>query len=68
MAAGHLGKVTLDNTPMINLFYIRPVLDYLVLWNLQEMMDPGSLRRMERGVETKNRQSFFMRPSETVNH
>lgn len=66
MASGHLGKMTLDNTPMINLFYIRPILDYLILWNLQEMMDPGSLRRMERGVERKNNQGFFIRPSEVV--
>jgi hypothetical protein len=57
-------KLLLGNTPYINLFYIRPVLDYFVLWNLHEMMSPGSLERMEHQVETKNHQGFFMRPSE----
>jgi hypothetical protein len=62
-----VGKVTLDNTPFINLFYIRPVLDYIFLWNLQEMADPGSLERMERTVEDRYHQGFFVRPSEVVN-
>lgn len=57
-------KVTLDNTPFINLFYTRPVLDYLLLWNLQEMTDPGSLERMEQAVEKRGRQHYFVRPSE----
>jgi polyhydroxyalkanoate synthesis regulator phasin len=61
------GKLALSNTPFINLFYIRPVLDYLFLWNLQEMSDPGSLRQMERRVEEKNNQGFFVTPSEVVN-
>lgn len=58
-----LGKLTKDNTPYINLFYIRPILDYLVLWNLQEMLDPGSLKRMEDSVRTYNNQGFFVEPS-----
>lgn len=60
------GKLFLDNAPMINLFYIRPVLDYLVLWQMQEMMTPGSLHRMESAVERNNKQGFFVRPSETI--
>lgn len=60
-------KLGLNNTPYINLFYIRPVLDYIILWNIQEMMNPGSLRKMERSVEDKNNQGFFIRPSEVVN-
>ena len=61
------GKLLLDNAPMINLFYIRPVMDYLILWNLQEIMSPGSLRRMERAVERRTHQEHFIRPSEVVN-
>ncbi len=60
------GKLLLNNTPFVNLFYIRPVLDYLVLWNLQEMTDPGSLYRQERKVQQNNGQGFFIRPSEEV--
>lgn len=60
------GKLVMGNTPFINLFYIRPVLDYLILWNLQEMSDPGSLYRNERRVEQQNGQGFFVHPSEIV--
>lgn len=60
------GKLFRDNTPFINLFYTRPVLDYFIFWNLQEMTDPSSLRRTEEAVMEKNKQEYFLRPSETV--
>jgi hypothetical protein len=63
---GAAGKFALNNTPYINLFYIRPALDYIILWNLQEMVDPGSLTKMERKVEKENHQGFFIRPSRVV--
>lgn len=53
------GKLTLDNTPYINLFYIRPILNYYVLWNLQEMMKPGSMRKMEANAE-KHGQHYYV--------
>jgi hypothetical protein len=59
-------KLLLDNTPFANLFYLRPVLDYFILWNLQAMMSPGSLERSESRTETQNHQKFFMKPSEHV--
>ena len=59
-------KLALNNTPYINLFYIRPVLDYSILWHLQEALNPGAMRNMERAVEEKNNQGFFVRPSEVV--
>lgn len=40
-----------DNTPFINLFYIRPVLNYFILNQLQEMMSPGSRDRTEKFLE-----------------
>ena len=66
MAAGDAGKLLRDNTPFINLFYTRPVLDYFIFWNLQEMMDPGSLRRAEERVSERGQQEFFLRPSEVA--
>ena len=60
-------KLLLDNTPFANLFYIRPVLDYFILWNLQAMMSPGSLERSESRTETQNHQSFIVKPSDHVN-
>lgn len=59
-------KFVTNNTPFVNLFYIRPVLDYFILWNIREMSNPGSLKRSEEFIEEENRQSFFIRPSEVV--
>lgn len=65
VAARAFGEV-LNNTPFANLFYIRPALNYLVLYQVQEMLNPGYLRRMERDVEKNNAQTFLIRPSEVV--
>lgn len=59
-------KTLLENTPFMNLFWIRPILDYLVIWNIQESLNPGYLRRMERTIENQNNQKFIIRPSEVV--
>ncbi|MGF6230713.1 hypothetical protein QFZ27_004668 [Inquilinus ginsengisoli] len=56
-----------NNAPGANLFYTRAALDYLLLWHLQEMLNPGAMRRMERRVERENGQQFWLRPSEAVN-
>lgn len=58
-------KLVQGNIPYANLFYIRPVLEYLIFWNLQEAMKPGTLRRMEKKVE-EGGQEFFVKPSEVV--
>lgn len=55
-------KLLLDNTPFTNLFYIRPILNYFILWNLQEMLSPGSLERSMSRTETQNHQNFFIKP------
>jgi hypothetical protein len=55
-----------NNAPGGNLFYTRTAMDYLVLWHLQEMLNPGSMRRMEQRVERDNGQKFFLSPSEAV--
>ena len=60
------GKFAMDNTPLINLFYVKPILDYFVIWNLQEMLSPGSLKRSEGFTEKKYNQDYFVKPSEQV--
>lgn len=65
VAARAFGEV-LNNTPFANLFYVRPVLNYMVLYQIQEMLSPGYLRRMERDAEKNNAQTFLIRPSEVV--
>jgi hypothetical protein len=60
-----LSKTLLNNTPFINLFYIRPVLDYFVIWNIQEMCSPGYVDRMAESVEEQG-QEFIVDPREAV--
>jgi len=59
-------KKAIDHTPFLNLFYTRMALDYLIIYRMQEAMNSGYLRRMERRVEKDNAQTFLLRPSEVV--
>lgn len=56
-------RTTLSNTPYANLFYTRIALDYMLLYQIQESMNPGYLRRMERDLEEKHGQQFLLRPT-----
>lgn len=53
----------IKNTPGSSLFYLRPALNYLLLYHWQEAVNPGSLRRMERRIEQDQGQSFMVPPS-----
>lgn len=59
-------RFVVSNTPGNNLFYTRMAADYLFLWELQEALSPGYLRRMERKAEQERGQEWFLRPSEVV--
>lgn len=59
-------RVALNNVPYLNLFYTRIALDYLLLFQLQEAVNPGFLRRYERKVEKEQGQTFILRPSESA--
>lgn len=59
-------RITIANTPFANLFYTRPVLDYMVLYQMQEAMNPGYLRRMERRLRDESGTEFLLRPTEAV--
>lgn len=52
------------NTPFLNLFYTRLLLDYAVFYRLQEWMNPGSLARMERELNERTGQQFVAPPSQ----
>jgi hypothetical protein len=56
------------NTPYANLFYTRAALDWLFLYQLQETLNPGFLRRMERRIERENKQTFILPPSQAIPH
>lgn len=59
-------RVLLNNTPFINLFYTRAALDYLILYQIQEALSPGYLRRLERRVREQNEQEFLIPPSQAA--
>ena len=59
-------NAALANTPFANIFYTRIALDYLILYKIQEALNPGFLRRMEKRVERENGQTFYMPPSQVT--
>lgn len=59
-------RMLLNNTPFVNLFYTRIALDYLVLYQVQEALNPGYLRRWERRVQQQNHQTFLISPSRAI--
>lgn len=65
-AASSALNTVLSNTPFVNLFYTRMVLDYLLIYRIKEAMNPGYLRRMEKRIEKQNAQEFIVKPSEAV--
>lgn len=56
-------KLAEQNMPFASLFYVKPVLDYFIFWNVKEMLSPGVMRRWGRSVEDKNHQEFWIDPS-----
>jgi hypothetical protein len=65
-AAAAAFRTALNNTPFANLFYTRVAMDYLFLWSIQEALNPGAMKRMEKRIEQENAQTFWLRPSEAV--
>lgn len=57
-------RAMINNTPFLNLFYLRITLDYLILYGIQDALNPGFLRRMERRIQRENNQEFLFPPSE----
>jgi len=55
-----------SNLPGINLFYTKAAMDYLILWRINEWVDPGWARRMERRVEDKGQKFIGPSPTEVV--
>jgi hypothetical protein len=59
-------RAIVTDTPYANLFYTRLAVDYLFLWQLQENLNPGSLKRMEKRVTEDTGQSFWLSPAKSV--
>lgn len=65
-AAAKSANFLINNAPFANLFYLRPVLNHMFIYQLQESMNPGYLRRMEHRVERENNQKFLIKPSDAI--
>lgn len=65
-AAAKLVKAGMSMVPGVNLFYTKAGLDYLIMYQLQEYMNPGYLRRMESRIKRDNDQKFFIPPSSVI--
>jgi hypothetical protein len=61
--SAELVKLGIQNTPFANVFYVKPALDYLIVNQIQEQLNPGYLRRMERRMKQDYGQEFWLRPS-----
>lgn len=58
-----LANLASSNIPFANLFYVKPLLNALVFYNLREMLSPGVLKRAERSAREQNYQDFWIEPS-----
>ena len=65
-ALNQMLRIVHGNTPFINLFYLRMFLDYFILYNLMELQNPGSTRRMETNMKKNNNQQFHISPSRVI--
>ena len=63
---GDIVRLAKSNIPFANLFYTKGAMDYLIWYNLQETINPGYLRRMERRVKRENDQEYWLPPSKIV--
>lgn len=53
-------RLAMNKAPFVNLFYTRMALDYLILFQLQEMSNPGYLRRREQYLQREQGQSYLL--------
>ena len=50
------------NTPFLNLYYTKWVYDYLIGYQVKEMLDPGYFRRMRRKAYQNYGSSYWLKP------
>ncbi len=64
--AAQATRMMINNLPGANLFYLKGALDYAVFFRLQEAMNPGYLKRMEKRMKKDNDQTYMYSPSQAV--
>lgn len=63
--AGDAIKLAMRNVPMQNLFYSQMATNYLFTYQIQEMLDPGYLKRMERRATSDSNKSWLSPPDKS---
>ena len=58
--AAELLSFTLQNTPVINISYVKPALDFLIVNSIREAASPGYLRRIDQRRKAEYGQHSFM--------
>lgn len=61
---GEWYRTALDNTPFLNVFWLRTAMNGLILNRIQDALDPGSLERYQRRVEREQGNEFLIPPSQ----
>jgi len=61
--ASRAWKAVKSNTPYANLFFVEPIVNFGILYPIQEHVNPGYLERAERAIENLEGQEFFVSPS-----
>jgi hypothetical protein len=64
-ASGAVGFAAREVLPT-NIFYMKLALDHLFIYELQEAVNPGYLRRLERRVERDNDQTWWLPPTDAL--
>ena len=58
-------RLAIQNMPSV--LVTRQVLDYMVIYHIQEMLNPGYIDRMERRMEKDKGQKYLLPPSKFAN-
>lgn len=58
-AANKAFNIVRSNLPFQNLFYTKAAVDYMIFNNIQEALNPGYMRRMEKRIKKDNDQEFI---------
>lgn len=63
--APEIVRTALSHVPFVNLFYTRLAIEYGFLWDLQEYMSPGYLRRYQANLKRNTGQTFWLDPTQS---
>lgn len=66
-AAAEIVRFTKQNTPLINLWYLRAAIDHAFMHDLQETVSPGYLGRMRANLQKDWHQDYWWEPGAGLN-